>query len=120
MTLYEWGLIAIATILLYFILKKKIEKNFHAKECSEDRHEIENYISKWMAKPWKANDLLKEDNDPWSYRYQGYKLKKTVKACKHCGKRFGTSWKKIGEYTGISADSETMDEFEENGIVEWR
>jgi len=119
MITFEWILVAVAVIALYFVLKNKVEKDFHTKECTEDRHEVENYVSKWMAKPWKANELLREENDPWSYRYEGYKLKKTVKVCKHCGKIFGTSWRKIDEYTGISADSYTMDEFAENGIVEW-
>ncbi|HBD93403.1 MAG TPA: hypothetical protein DC057_04460 [Spirochaetia bacterium] len=119
MTIFEWILVAVAVIILYFVLKNKVEKDFHTKECLEDRHEVINYTSKWMAKPWKANELLGEKIDPWSYRYTGYKLKKIERACKHCGKTFSTFWTKIGEYTEISSDSDTMDKFHENGIVEW-
>lgn len=113
-------IVLVIALIVFKIVNAAENHKRQSEECLKGNHEFADYISKWMIKPSATERITGVDYyDAWSWRYQGFKFKKVNTRCKHCNFLKETQWIKIGEFNGMSASSDTMDEYEEHGIVEW-
>jgi len=112
-------MIAVCIIILYAIIKDKIEETRNNKNCKSGVHEVLWRRKRIMVQPWKRKDFSgkKEDYYP---NYVGYKIYKKIYFCKYCGEIMSMEYEDFNDgYTSVTMGEEQKYNFDKNGYYEY-
>ena len=95
-----------------------IEELLHPeKKCERVGHKLLTTKSFWIAKCWKANELL--SNTFYYLNAVAIKLRKMEIYCSRCGHVEATAWEEVSTIQSLTLNSNSQTEWEETGLISY-